>query len=381
MGICIARESTEDVRDSLPLPTGAPRPGTYTVRDEPSQGDCLFCALSRQMPELGDPASARHAVCEWLNDNIVPRPLSTSSTQGDTSTAVSDSHRAFIAQSYPELCIYDERSSAASDYVTQMRRSGEWGSGLEALGAAYLTRRPVWVWEGCVLGTPRVLAPPCAPREASPVGLLHVTGNHWQSVLVCLAAAVAGRAQAAAATGGARARCDEPTDDGPLWHGGSWLTEDAREARRQRNLLRFQPAAPEPPRACGPRFGARGTGAAQDRSGPLAAARAALERAGLSSEEAVKALEAHGGDLERVKALYGIGGDRTEAQGRPVSGPCNDVAELEAACAALQRVGFTLEEAAAAVQAEGGDLQKLKALYHLDWDQQRTVQDVFHTGH
>jgi hypothetical protein len=57
-----------------------------------------------------------------------------------------------------------------------------------------------------------------------------------------------------------------------------------------------------------------------------------------------------------------------------------DLSSLEAACTALQRLGLTKEEAIVVVEENQGNLQQLKDLYCIDWDDKGAVTHRVFTG-
>ncbi|CAK0843513.1 unnamed protein product [Prorocentrum cordatum] len=97
----------------------------------------------------------------------------------------SEAHRQMVAAQRPEVLALGTREDLIEDhpvceYVQRMRRAGEWGSGLEALCAAYRYRRPVRVWSA---GGYSELCPPYSLLDtgAPPVLLLHNGRDHWDS--------------------------------------------------------------------------------------------------------------------------------------------------------------------------------------------------------
>merc|ERR1740116_415522 len=81
-------------------------------------------------------------------------------------------------------------------YVQKMRRSGEWGTGLEAMCAVYRYSRPVHIWSPDGYSE---LQPPGGASSSSsdpgPILLVHNGRNHWDSLRALPGAGPAPRRQ------------------------------------------------------------------------------------------------------------------------------------------------------------------------------------------
>jgi len=164
----------------------AASPGTdrLAVVQEAGDGDCLFHALARQL--LGDASLAQRArqeICQWMEQHLLPSQISSGHSN------LSAFHRAEIQREMSDIVDLHGDDGPILKYINKMRQPGEWGSGLEALCAAYLYSRPVSIWRGSedsLHGPPAATIEPPGVSGQQPVGLLHVGGNHWNSVLLAV---------------------------------------------------------------------------------------------------------------------------------------------------------------------------------------------------
>mmetsp|Transcript_72057 Transcript_72057/g.157070 ORF Transcript_72057/g.157070 Transcript_72057/m.157070 type:complete len:456 (+) Transcript_72057:90-1457(+) len=184
-------------------------PYGYERVKEGGDGDCLFHALARQA--LGDTnlaLQARRDVCEWMERQL-PAMTSSSSSSSSSESELSAAHRELIRQQREELT--KGSSEEVHRYVKKMRCRGEWGTGLEALAAAYVYKRPVQVWspdgfselrspatasfpstakpsDEADTSPPAEAAAPAAVakpiKSSEPIRLIHNGRNHWDSLAV-----------------------------------------------------------------------------------------------------------------------------------------------------------------------------------------------------
>eukprot|EP00928_Gymnodinium_smaydae_P030848 TRINITY_DN22814_c0_g1_i1.p1 TRINITY_DN22814_c0_g1~~TRINITY_DN22814_c0_g1_i1.p1 ORF type:complete len:584 (+),score=140.99 TRINITY_DN22814_c0_g1_i1:51-1754(+) len=177
-------------------PGGAPA-GLRIVR-EAGDGSCLFNALARQA--LGDPSlagRARTEICDWMRAYLVPSALASGRSP------VTEPHRRMLEAQRAELFAGSDGDTRVLRYVERMRRPTEWGSGLEALSAAYVYGRPVHVWSrqgASVLEPPKLAAASSRPQA---IRLMHNGRNHWNSLLPSTSGAEASAAAAASASASA----------------------------------------------------------------------------------------------------------------------------------------------------------------------------------
>uniref|UniRef100_A0A7S4UVV4 OTU domain-containing protein n=1 Tax=Alexandrium monilatum TaxID=311494 RepID=A0A7S4UVV4_9DINO len=145
---------------------------------EGGDGNCLFHAIARQA--LGDPrldGRARGEVCDWMEVHLPP------SAHAAGRSALTEAHRAMVWEQRAEvLACGSGDDTPVLAYIRSMRRHGEWGTGLEALCAAYRYGRVVHVWSP---GGFSELRPPSALMQSGtePIRLLHNGRNHWDSAL------------------------------------------------------------------------------------------------------------------------------------------------------------------------------------------------------
>eukprot|EP00929_Paragymnodinium_shiwhaense_P021233 TRINITY_DN13905_c0_g1_i4.p1 TRINITY_DN13905_c0_g1~~TRINITY_DN13905_c0_g1_i4.p1 ORF type:complete len:505 (+),score=77.42 TRINITY_DN13905_c0_g1_i4:95-1609(+) len=148
--------------------------GLRRVR-EGGQGNCLFHSIARQV--LGDTelcSRARTEICDWMQAYLAPSAVDAGRCP------LTDAHRNMVQNQRADAWRPRDGDAALLRYIKKMRRDGEWGTGLEALCAAYLYRRPVYIWnpDGAA-----VLSPPqerCA-AGVQIIRLLHNGRNHWDS--------------------------------------------------------------------------------------------------------------------------------------------------------------------------------------------------------
>ena len=143
---------------------------------EGGDGSCLFHAIARQA--LDDPDQAglcRTQICDWMRSYLLPSAIASGRCP------FTEPHLRMLQDQRAEFFGHPNGSdpdAAALRYVQKMRRSDEWGSGLEALCAAYRYGRPVYIWSP--EGT-SVLEPPTAKPQ--PIRLSHNGRNHWDSLM------------------------------------------------------------------------------------------------------------------------------------------------------------------------------------------------------
>ncbi|CAK0856919.1 unnamed protein product [Prorocentrum cordatum] len=171
-----AHTATTDSRASG-LPNWAP-PGCRRIR-EGGDGNCLFHAIARQA--LGDTnldGHARAEICDWMQQHLVPSDVAAGRSP------MAPMHRQMLEAQRGEIFAPGNGKGDAMLrlYLQKMRCSGTWGSGLEALCAAYVYGRPVHVWNPDGVS---ILDPPSEKMlaEANPIRLLHNGRNHWDSAL------------------------------------------------------------------------------------------------------------------------------------------------------------------------------------------------------
>lgn len=447
---------------------------------EAGDGDCLFHALARQC--LGDTALApqlRAEVCDWMCLHLLPSKIQ----RGESHLTAQ--HLEEIASSMSDIIDPYRDDASVLEYICGMRRQGTWGSGLEALCAAYRYNRTVSIWCDSLAGPPAsTLKPPHVDASQSPVGLLHVGNSHWDSVVLPLSWSCGAISVAFRVFGAARPTAEEVAADcafldedvPPAAHDAS-RSEDQRRVQREYAAARFEKKAQHSaPQGTGRQFARRmpaSTVVAATSSAPpfssamalppsspsaltvhtaapaaaptlqdeaeerralreriaaryeAAGARTSVSRdkgarpkgkgfagadkpqrmvskpresdvntsekdvrrqrlvqalvrdCGLSEAEALEALMACGGDIDQVRQLHGMESERTEVLATPSAAAeisnrqCTD---------ALKRVGLSEAEALDAMTACDGDIDKLKRLYCIDWDQDgsQTTQAWFH---
>mmetsp|Transcript_14975 Transcript_14975/g.41124 ORF Transcript_14975/g.41124 Transcript_14975/m.41124 type:complete len:455 (+) Transcript_14975:64-1428(+) len=167
----IAAHATPFISERDDAPAGLQR------TRESGHGNCLFHAIARQA--LGDPefaGQARAQICDWMLAYLVPSAVAAGRSP------LTQAHVQMIEAQRAEVFAprKNDNDARVHRYVEKMRRDGEWGTGLEALCAAYLYSRPVHIWSP---GGAQVLEPPPERRDvgATPLRLLHNGRNHWDS--------------------------------------------------------------------------------------------------------------------------------------------------------------------------------------------------------
>lgn len=406
--------------------------GLERVR-EGGDGNCLFHAIARQA--LGDTAlcaRARRELCDWMEEHLVPSAVASGRS------ALMEVHRGLIRQQREELCGGDD--GEVLRYVQRMRREGEWGTGLEALAAAYRYGRPVLVWSP---GGFSELRPPSAAVPGEPIRLLHNGRNHWDSARPAPGAAAS---SSAGRTGGTSAA--EREDEEMAFALSLSLVEtfpdvgederamrrimaaQAAEEREKRLVARGAGRPPEPRPAAAqpgpasppgphpkpaegrgqqaevvvidscpmevegqPAPAANDAGAAAGAAAPVAAptgpwarrrearaAAAAASGAAGSADAVVPSVEHQERGPSPSAAAAGVhsGPHDAGAVGLAYASDDRASAALEECLAALRRVGLSGAEAVEALARCDGDVQRVKALWCIDWDESgRTVQLPF----
>lgn len=154
------------------MPAGFKRVG------EGADGNCFFHAIARQA--LGDTklcARARSDICDWMDVHLPP------SAHASGQSDLAEHHRLMIMEQREEVLELGRHGDDAKvrSYVAVMRRSGKWGTGIEALCGAYVYGRPVHVYSPDGFSA---LEPPPSKAHGSgePIRLLHNGRNHWDSL-------------------------------------------------------------------------------------------------------------------------------------------------------------------------------------------------------
>lgn len=387
-------------------------PGLVRVR-EIGDGSCLFHALARQV--FGSPDLARRVrteLCDWMQQH-----LSSASEARCDPGSLSPEHWQLVRAQRAELFTGGSAGGNARSlqtYVARMRRHSEWGTGLEALCAAYVYRRPVLVWspDGLFsrLDSPHGLA----KTGAEPIRLLHNGSNHWDSAMLIASSADcldAGRdheedmsraielslrdhlkeSRFGAASAG---RCDEATIDMARLHtdaascalegtNPSALAPLAAPARSPEEVAAQRALAAAAAEQRMQRMASRGLGPkAADKATVASKAKAATQSIEDSWPEALRGATSSSG----VRAVVGGVVAPTAASASDVATVvvddtscrvlCPD--DLENCMAALQRLGLSGEEAAEAIARCDADVEHVKALYSIEWDLHgRTLQLPF----
>lgn len=221
-------------------------------------------------------------------------------------SALSPEHRQLVREQREELWATNDDMPACV-YLQEMSLQGTWGTGLEALAAAYHFRRPVHVWSPS--GHSELRPPASVLGPETPIYLFHNGHDHWDSLRPLFTSS--------APRDGRRANL------GAQLQGDIEVEEDEQEELDLARVLslsllaesgfqrtpRPPPPPPPPPRE---RDASEAASAAAGGSSIAAAVNesmciATLVRLGLSNAEAAQALAACGGDVESVKSLYGIG--------------------------------------------------------------------------
>ncbi|CAE8661766.1 unnamed protein product [Polarella glacialis] len=383
---------------------------------ETGDGDCLFHALARQC--LGSSTRApevRAAVCGWMEQHMLPSAVRRGLSD------LSPQHRDEISRTMSDVVDFNGDDDKLLCYVQRMRRRGEWGSGLEALCAAYFYRRPVFFWCSSPNGPPvSTIEPPSAGNP--PVGLLHINGNHWESIIVPAdwVGSKRGFVMVCAPRPSAAEVADDRAflkEDGPAPVVDPSRTDEQRRQQRERVASRYE--------ALMPTNSTSSSSSSKPARRPLAikqtlASKNALAKPpttsvsngrrtvstsmssvdfevleaelrnrrclealvlhGLTELQALEALTACHGDANQVKALYGIDSDVTQAESH-APGTSEDLLQRTHCVEALVRLGFSELQALEALTGCDGDVSLVKRTYGLDWDpvSGKTVQNWFGT--
>lgn len=365
---------------AAPAPTGDAPAGLRRQR-ESGDGDCLFHAIARQA--LGDThlaGQAREEICNWMEQHLPP------SAAKSGRSALLETHRAMVWQQRPEILScgsYDD--APVLEYVRKMRRRGEWGTGVEALSAAYCYGQAVHVWSPD--GFSELLPPSSVRKGASePIRLLHNGRNHWDSGLPT---AGGSEGQKASSSRAAAAAEKEEEEDTPVVTFPATCDQDERAARRA--------AAAAAAERRGEAAAQRGLGAPKARpalkrpeprpkvqeaaAAPAEAAAPAAPAASSASADAAGAGNRWArARAARESAAASAAQESPESEGILISGAgtSQGSAALEEGVEALCRVGMSRAEALEALVQNGGDLAQVKALYCIDWDSSgRTLQLPF----
>eukprot|EP00928_Gymnodinium_smaydae_P061588 TRINITY_DN45632_c0_g1_i1.p1 TRINITY_DN45632_c0_g1~~TRINITY_DN45632_c0_g1_i1.p1 ORF type:complete len:388 (-),score=59.99 TRINITY_DN45632_c0_g1_i1:274-1437(-) len=361
-------------------------------RSECGDGNCLFHALARQC--LGDPrcaSRARSEITDWMEVNLLPSHVH------DGSSELIAHHREKIHTTMADIVnIYGE-DRLVVEYVTRMKRNGEWGSGLEALCAAYKYRCCVCIWVNEASGAPfEVIRPPRIERR--PIGLLHVNGNHWDTMQIPSSWSREGEppltpesrpspSNAAEDRAFLEEEVSQPVRDPAR-------SDDARRAQRDLIAARYEASSKQGvsakarPKKSGQLAVSvqKAKASAADETAVSASASSAsdpqsiakrLVAAGLTEAQALEALSACDGDVHSVLSLYGLGDKEQAVKSQETDLLATDAKQNKQCVDALKRVGLTESQAVEALTACQGDIQKVKQLYSIDWDPVscETVQD------
>lgn len=373
---------------------------------EAGDGNCLFHALARQA--LGDPrlaSQARKEICDWMESNL-PQ-----SAARNASSALSESHWNMIVTQRRELLPAGvDKHAPILRYVQKMRRNREWGTGLEALCCAYCYGRAVHVWSPAGFSE---LRPPFRQENGqqcnmSPIRLLHNGRNHWDSLQP--KADSPEHIQPAARNSAHEISVDGHDDTMLALVLSASLAETEVEYASEESLPYFVPAddeqdlrrtlaasAAEERRRLAQ---ARGIGGwkpqtfSDDLQAPSSST--ASPSTAHAPTDPIQADSVSVGE-EQVQTSHNAGPRRNRwtrrlAAGAPESVGSEDRAarsavalladgmppEVSACIAALSRIGFSDSEAAAIVVQSECNVEQVKALYAIEWDDSgRTVQMPF----
>jgi len=292
----------------------APAPPAPLRMSERGDGNCLFHGLARQCLNNSDFAmQARQDVVDWMEQNLRPSVVSAGCSQ------LSASHGDHISRQLSDVVNINGDDADFLEYIQKMRKPGEWGSGLEALCAAYRYSCSVCIWAD-FSGEDQpmdIIEPPNCLNH--PVGLLHVGGNHWDSMLIPTDWGKDGRPPARLLRRPATDAEDRAflEEDVPKPVIDASRTDDQRHEQRERTLARYASAS---------KPSSKGSSSSCNRSGQLALAMqvkansgtsaitdAKLDRCmqvllcnGVTEREALEALTASGADAQKVLKLYGL---------------------------------------------------------------------------
>lgn len=373
--------------------TGNAPPGFERIR-ESGNGNCLFNAIARQA--LGDDRLAhrvRAEVCNFMETNLVPSALETGHS------VLIEEHMRMIHAQREELLQFGSRDdSRVLQYTQKMRKNGEWGTGLEALCAAYCFQRPVHVWSPT--GYSELRPPPnlsATGNTCEPIRLLHNGRNHWDSARpVAVHRNVVNRDVASSS--------DQPkAEDDPVVL--LTLDEDERSARRRAAL-----AAAEARERCCANRGIGNPSRSRSAQTQLPQKASGTDQHEQEHGKQTNTDEANamptasnassGGRWARRRESRFSGGAidaNNPTTSQLQTQPCQDadgtatadannvrlsnVSELEECVAALRRVGLSSAEAAEALERNDRNIELVKALYCIDWDAGgRTIQSPFATS-
>jgi len=273
-------------------------------------------------------------------------------------SSISEFHRAQIHQEMCDLVdLYGEDGPVLS-YIQQMRGSGEWGSGLEALSAGYFYKRPVSIWVNSSDGAPAATLEPPGTQGEPPIGLVHCHGNHWDSYV--LPVDWHQPSSGINVFRVARQSIEEIREDrafqeegGPDLIRDPCLDEEQRRARRDLIAARYEAKAP-------PSQGKR----ARPKVTPTRSFARGSTGASASNGRAVTA------EAEAVSTTPAItAGARLESQNlSAVQNPEVGQLDRQYCTQALMRIGLSETEALQALTACGGDVESVKQLYGIEWD-------------
>jgi len=378
-------------------------PSGFEKIRESGDGDCLFHAIARQA--LGDTTlagRARRELCDWMEAHLPPSKAS----------PLSDAHRSMIWQQRKELWESGEDGPALR-YIQDMQRPGVWGTGLEAMFAAYHYGRPVHIWSPG--GFSELRSPTAGSTlsgtSAEPIYLQHNGRNHWDSLR-----ALPGAAARPRDTEHVSAADEELALAMSLSLVASFpeVVMDEREQRRAAALA----AAEQRGQQQAVRGIGTSTAAAKRAVKPSVAVALSAAAATAKPAEATAAPNsvAASGECDGSSTGAGRWNRRQQAQaaesapgeascaapsaapgatptlvlhqpapadasaGFALAADAQTSAELERALTALQEVGLSPLEASEALVVCNGDLGKLKELYCIDWDDEgRTLQMPYTT--
>jgi len=365
------------------VPAGFQRMGEY------GDGNCLFHAIARQA--FGDDRlahCARAELCNFIAANLVP----------SGNSMLTEEHWRMIHAQREEL-FQSSDDSRVLRYVHQMRTNGVWGTGLEALCAAYCFHRPVHVWSPTGYSE---LQPPLYLLAASstyePIRLLHNGRNHWDSVQPI----VVHRSGLDPDIASSLSEENVQNAEEPIL--SSTLDEDERAARRRAALAAAEAreqssanrgiATPSRIRPAQAQLQQKPSNTEQQRQDPekqihVDAADVMPTASNASSTGRwARRRQAHsscgGIDTDTQTTLQGRRHTREDTDGlapNEVNIDMSHVSELEKCVAALRRVGLSSVEAAEALERNDRNVELVKALYCVDWDADgRTIQLPFTTS-
>jgi len=336
----------------------APTPAGLKRIVEGGDGDCLFHAIGRQA--LGDPnkaAQARAQICDWMTEHMTP------SAQASGRSTVTSYHWQLIAAQRSDLSTGGAQDGPVLQYIGHMRRRGEWGTGLEALCAAYCYARPVCIWSP---GGFSELRPPAhLVTNMEPIRLLHNGRDHWDSAFpeagtAASRTSTANRSQAKAST--------QDDDDAHNLELALALSASAHRAGQSGNSGNHRALALQAAEHRRNAEATRGLGNKAAKPQPKA-------KGSLTAAPKLKPNEAPASKASTPVPPSAIRScaDAEEHQNGEVN-----ILELKQCVSALQCVGFTEQEANEALSRCDGNVARVKELYCIEWDEHgRTVQMPF----